>query len=451
MRLTRTTQHVYFVGGLGAGKTHVGAWAFLLNILRNRRDLQRQGRRGELRYLAGAPSYQDIKEGTWPALMDLLGEFEAQNGCSLVKRAAKTNPRELELITGDVIIFPALNPGTLKAVNAAGVWHDEAEEGEDPAGARKLLLKRLRNPRSPWLFSITTSTPGIEGQGVLPEFDQEIASGCPKHAIVHAETFTNPAHEGTDYYDDLKKRMSVEEVEARLHGRPQPPSSTIYGRDFDTDESVAWQWVRPNKAELNRRVADGDCEYWLTFDWGGHYSGLLIEHWPGQGPHGIDVVIDEHHKNGGQDFQFLDEVVAMCNGWGLDRADVRGVTADRQPRDAFNLCWTKRYWPGRVNGKTMDARRKKRGIKTVKWRLSPSIGPRSLLIAPHLLQSRYKRGLVPSLKNYQWKEKRDGGQIITLDRVRQEHWASHACDALRYYEDFRFSRFRREAIGQPSA
>lgn len=438
-KLVQTHDRVYYMGGLGAGKTWVGAWTFLLLILQNRAGLQEAGRGGELKYLCGAPDYQSIDEGCWSALNEILDEFEQLNGFDLRHRVLKTHPRSVTLITGDVIKFISTDSGRYKAANAAGCWLDEAEESEDPVGSYHLLAKRLRSPKVKRRFLIVTSTPPEEGQGLYNMWATRVADGDESFAMVHGRTDSNPAWDGTDYYNMLKGTMSRVEVESKLHGKPQPPSGTVYGREWSRANLVSWAWGgKPRQ----------DREYWLALDWGSHYSALLLEHDPAAD---VDIVIDEHHQDGGQDFQFLDRVVQLIAKYGLTRKTIDGVWCDANPKEARRLCYSTRYFRGKVSYKRTDKDRKRQGIATVKWRLDPGTGEPSLYIAKHLIASPYKRGIVRSIKAYKWKERRIDQQVVTLARVNQEHWSSHVLDALRYYLYGRHGRKRLRAQGRSVA
>lgn len=425
---------IYFCGGLGSGKTHTGAQVFLALILANREWMQAHGRDGPAEYVVGAPKETDLKKGTMAALREVLDLWARHFGFSLVRRWAKSAPFELHLITGDIISFHPLDAGNLKAINACGAWWDEAEECEDTNEAGTLMQARLRSNRVPRLVMIVTSTPGTEGQGVLAEWEAQMAAGDTDYALIRASTSSNPAHAKTDYYQKSAARMSKREVESRLEGRPQPPTGAVYGREWSDEHSVAWKWTwTPDKKPRHKTH-----EYWLAIDWGSHFSALLIEHDPRTG---VDVVIDEHHVDGCQDTEFLGQLDPVLRHWGLSRFDLKGVWCDAEPPDTIKAA--RRHF-GRVPVyyRRMDERRKRARIATLRWRLDPREGPRLFLVAPHLRASKYDRGLVPSMKNYVYQERRVKGSVVTTDKVRQDHWSSHVCDAASYYCYGRYGHLR---------
>lgn len=428
---------LYFCGGLGSGKTHTGAQAFLALILANREWMQAHGRDGPAEYIVGAPKEADLKKGTMAAIREVLDIWQRHFGFSLIKRWAKSAPFELQLVTGDIISFHPLDAGNLKAINACGAWWDEAEECEDTTLSRQLMQARLRSNRVPKLVMLVTSTPGTEGQGVLAHWEEQIAAGDNDYAVVRASTASNPAHAGTDYYAKSAAGMSKREVASRLDGRPQPPSGTVYGREWSDADSVArWHTWLTKTPDLRPRLKTH--EYWWAIDWGSHFSALLIEHDPRTG---IDVIIDEHHEDGCQDTEFLSQLDSVLRFWQLTRADIRGVWCDAQPKTTVELARTK-YYRGKVFYRRMDEQRKKARIATLRWRLDPGDGQRLFFIAPHLVPSKYERGFIPAIKNYTHAERRVGGTVVQLDRVRQDHWSSHACDAASYFVYGRYGHLR---------
>jgi len=430
-----THDNVFYLGGLGAGKTFSGAWALLTQILRNREVMRRRGRSGELLYAMAAPHYQDLSDGTIPAFVEVCDQWADANGFNWISKITKTKPQHIYLRTGDVIKTVATDAGKWKGASIAGALGDELEESIDPMGALKLIRKRLRSAKAPRRFLIVTSTPGLEGEGILPWWLEQMNAEPKRYALVRARTDTNPAHEGTDYVRDLRAAMSAGEAASRLDGEPQPPENTVFGREFSKAESIARGWQWPG------RIPDGR-EVFLCFDWGSHYAALFILHDPETG---LDIVFDELHIDGCQTDAFLDAVLQRCRRHGFAPADVRRVYCDPQPDDDLRMCMSKRYFRGRTRfHPRWDRDTKRESIKVVQWRLNPGEGARRLLLAPAMLRTPYERGLVRCFGNYTWKTARDGGRVTVLDRVRQDHWSSHAVDALRQY----CWRYRHERIKQ---
>lgn len=437
MRLIRTRNRVYFGGGLGAGKTWVGSWGLLTLILENRESLPEHKNDSVIQYAMGAPNYQDLEDGTIPSFLDVCALWADYNdGFALVRKVTKTKPRKIYLTTGDVILTVATDAGRWKGATIAGGLLDEGEESADPMGSLKLMLKRLRFAAVARLFFLVSTTPGIEGQGILPWFEEQTRKEPENYAIVQAGTSSNPIHGDTDYYKTLASTMSRREVESRLEGKPQPPDGAVFGVEYDPVHSIAHGYRWPG------RVTD-DHEVHLAIDWGGHYSCLWIDH---HRTTGLDVVFAELHVDGAQDEGFLDAVMEACRRLGVPQSVVTNVWVDPQPPAAVRTAYSPRYWRGKVRFVPFwTDTTKAESIDVVRWRMDPSNGSRMLLFAPTLLSPNSKRGLIASLTNYTWQQRIDGGQVTYTRQVRQHHWSSHAIDALRQY-CWRYRALRLKAL-----
>jgi len=434
--------YTYLVGGLGSGKSWAGAWQFLFSILENRERLQASGRRGELTYLVGAPSYQLIDAGPWRHLLTLLDEAAIRNGYSLIRgKPLRTHPREIRLTTGDTIKFISTDAGRFAGINAAGCWYDEAEEATDPVGGFHLLDNRLRDVRSPRLFFLVTSTPGVAGQGVARMFKQRIAEGDSGYAMVSATTASNPAYADGDYVSRRRATMSLREARAKLDGEILPPEGAVYGLEFDEFASLATDWRYPT--QLRR----GD-EINLAIDWGGHYWAGLVHH---DRERDRDVVFDQLILDGVQPDVFCREVVEHCRKrWALQAADVTGVWCDYNPRDARLAAY--RFWPGRVHHRRVRNHQDRISrINTLRWRLLDADGVRRLQFAPSLRRTTSNRGVLDSLQNQKNVEVRVDGFVVETDRPVQESIYSHACDALGYMVWCRYSHLRFTDEGRAAA
>jgi hypothetical protein len=430
------TLHTYvmFLGGLGSGKSWAGAQEFITAILENREAIQKAGQSAaELTYLVGAPTYQLIDAGPWKHVLQILADMELLNGFSLVKgKPRKSHPREITLITGDVIKFVATDPQKYAGATVAGWWFDEAEEAQAPEAGFALLDNRLRDSRARRKFGIVTSTPTVAGQGVAQMFLDRVKSGDIRYHLVRARTDTNPANADGDYVSRRSATMSEREKRVRLEGEVLPPENTVYGLEVDSVHSVAvdWTWRGPRQ----------DREYYIAVDWGGHYVGLLIEHDPVTG---LDVVFDEVICDRVQDDEFLVEVERRLQKWGIQKARVTGFYCDANPAQSVRLAYSPQWFRGKVRSQVVRGREDKQdGIDVVRWRLRPSAGPRMLLVARHLVTGGHKRGIWNSLNGYVRRETVADGQRVVTQEVNQDSQYSHACDALRYYAWQRYTHLR---------
>ena len=430
------------VGGLGSGKSWAGANIFLRMIIGNRIRFQQAGRSGERVYVCGAPSYQLIDAACWAHVLSILDEMAVINGWSLIKgKPSRTHPREIRLVTGDVIKFVSTDAGRFAGIDAAGLCDDDAEEPVAPEGRSHLLDNPLRDPRSPRLFYIVTSTPGVAGQGVARLFKQRIAEGDDRYAMVSAQTDTNPALSDGDYVSRRRATMSAREARAKLDGEILPPEGAVYGLEFDEVESLALQW------QFRRQLQRGQ-EFNLAIDWGGHYVAALIHHDPTTD---TDVVFDEFIMDGVQPQVFCRELVEyMKKRWGIPPADVNGVWCDYNPRDARQQAY--KFWPNRVHHRRVRNHPDRLSrINTMRWRLLDADGKRRLQFAPSLRQSQSNRGILLSVQNAKNMERRIEGNMVELDRPVQDSIYSHACDALGYYGWMRYSHKRFADEGRVAA
>jgi hypothetical protein len=435
----RGTRHVYFRAGLGAGKSYSGAMEFIRRILHNRAIYQSRGKSGELVYAALAPTYQLIDAGAWTHLLTILDSISTLNGFSLIKgKPQKTHPRRINLKTGDVIKFVATDAFRFAGQNVAGCWGDELEESESPREAFKLGKKRLRDARSPHLFYLVTSTPTVAGEGVSALFEERGPENG--YTIIEGSTKDNPGIDPA-YYEELRATMSESEALALLEGKPQPPSGTVFAREFCRRRSVAWDYTY--SGPRGRR----NTEIRLCIDWGGHFYCGMVEHHIDTG---VDVVFDELYIDNCQDVEFLDAVCQRIKQrWGLSRRDVARVYCDSRPHTAARLAYSQRFFPGRVSKRNMTEALKRDGIEAVKHRLRDADGVRRLLIAPELTKDK-GRGIYRSLGAYSYKKRIIDGREAVSSKVNQEAWSSHAVDALRYYigYQYRFQTFREKVSGR---
>lgn len=417
----------YFRAGLGSGKSWAGAWALVRQILHNRAMYQARGKRGELVYAVLAPTYQLIDAGAWTHLLTIFDNISTLNGFSIIRgKPQKTHPRQIRLKTGDVIKFISTDSWRFAGANVAGCWLDEGEESESPREAFKLGRKRLRDARSPHLFYIVTSTPGVLGEGISSLFEEQKHTG--QYVIVEGSTKDNPGIDRA-YYDELRATMSESEALALLEGKPQPPAGSVFSREFCRRRSVDWSY------KFNGIRGIKNTEIRLCIDWGGHYYAAAIEH-------DLDndrcVVFDEFYLDGVQDVEFLDQLcLRLKQKWGLSRRDIARVYCDAQPHTAVRLCYSPRFFPGRVSKRRMTQEIKKNGIEAVKHRLRDADGNRRLFLAPELTRDK-GRGLFRSLQSYAYKKRTVDGQESVTDKVNQEAWSSHAVDAIRYYVGYQF-------------
>lgn len=422
----------YYLGGLGAGKTHAGGAEFMRVILSNAEYLQAGGFRGGARYLVGAPTDTLVEAGAWTTMTQWLTEFEQLNGFNLVDRMWTSPPRRIRLVTGDLITFQTVKGGKIAAVNAAGAWLDEGELCDDPMAAVRGMRQRLRDNRLPAdrRVLLVTSTPW--GSHVVHQhWAEQIAKKRSSYGLVQASSRDNPGLPD-DYLSEISVAMSAREVAELLDGKPQPADGAVFGLEFSKTDSIdsTWRWRGPRS----------DCTYHVAIDWGGHFHALFIENDPidpATGREcklgGIDTVFDEVVADKVQTEQFLDLVMKRLDELRLSKR-IKSAYADYNPVEAVEIgngprYFDKRLFADRIN----DTRDKEEGIATVRWRLCDAAGVRRLRFAPALSAASSSRGVLKSMEQYARVPVVVDGIKVFTSGVRQDSPYSHAPDALRAY------------------
>ncbi len=422
----------YYLGGLGAGKTHAGAAEFMRLVLSNAEYLQAHGHTGGARYLVGAPTDTLVEAGAWEAVTSWLTEFEALNALSLVDRMWTSPPRRIRLITGDLITFQTVKGGKIAAVNAACAWLDEGELCDNPMSALRGMKQRLRDNRLPEdrRVLLVTSTPW--GSHVIHQhFSEQISSKKNRaYGMVHASSRDNPGLP-SDYLEGISVAMSAREVAELIDGKPQAADGAVFGLEFDRAESVIdFEWTGPRS----------DCEYYVAIDWGGSYHALFIEHDPIDPDTGrecrlggVDVVFDELVLDKVQLEKFLDEVMKRMDELRITKR-FKAAYSDYNPVEAVEIgnghrYFDKRLYADRIN----DTRDKEEGISTTRWRLADATGRRRLLFARRLEETNSNRGILRCMEGYARLPTVVDGIKVFTSGVRQDSPYSHGPDALRAY------------------
>jgi hypothetical protein len=441
-----------FRGGLGSGKSHAGAREFMSAVLENaehRGRLRNPGKTGLL-YLVAAPTYDVIEVGAWHHITQWLDEFETINGFALDRKRRISDPRKIELITGDTIKFLSMEKyEKWAAATAAGVWFDESELCDDPIGAFKMLQGRLRDRRSYKRFIIVTSSPR-GNRGLARMFKEKQAAGDERFRWVKASSYDNPGN-AEGYVDDMASTMSERERRQQIEGEIVADEGAVYGLEFDDSYSIAhdWRWTG--------RPRFGECYYDICTDWGGSYHGMLIEHHPHllydhmgnpmpdsetREGWGTDIVIDEFLADGVQDREYCRQVAARCREkWGIQPKDINLFYCDYNPRDAEMEA--RRWWSPKVRSwRVEDKNDRIERINTLRWRLCGGDRIRRLMFAPHLRQTRHDRRILDCMLNYRYKELKIDGQTVLSELPTKDGPWPHGPDALGYRAWIKYSQLR---------
>lgn len=156
-----------FVGGVGAGKSFVGAY-----------DLLRRAKPNRL-YMVVAPTYPMMRDASLRSFLEIARQLQFLR---------KFNKSDMIATLGngaEAIFRSAEDPERLRGPNLSGVWMDEASLMEK--GTFEIIIGRLREAgEQGWLSG--TFTP----KGKLHWTYKQFGTGKPNTAIFHATTNDNP-------------------------------------------------------------------------------------------------------------------------------------------------------------------------------------------------------------------------------------------------------------------
>lgn len=222
-----------FVGGIGSGKSWVGAY-----------DLIRRAKPKRL-YMAVAPTYVMMRDASLRTFLDIarslhyLKDFQRGEMLAVLGNGA------------EVLFRSADNPDRLRGPNLSGVWLDEASLM--PEEAFTVMVGRLREQgEQGWLSA--SFTPKGRSHWTYTRF----AMGGPGVELFHSSTRTNPFLPD-DFYTRLKEvypgplgRQELEGEFVDVEGAEWPASyfpDDIWFRDWPTDLVVKTIGIDPSKGK----------------------------------------------------------------------------------------------------------------------------------------------------------------------------------------------------------
>lgn len=184
------------VGGVGSGKSRIGAL-----------DLITKAKRGRL-YLVCAPTYPMLSDASFRSFIDRAEDL-GLIGPGDVK---KSPPPSVQLKTGAEVLFrTAEKPDHLRGPNISGIWMDEASLVKEEV--YDILIGRLREGgEQGWLSA--TFTPKGKSHWTYKKF----ATGQPNTALFRARTSDNPFLP-PQFYANLRAQYSSTQSEQELEGQ----------------------------------------------------------------------------------------------------------------------------------------------------------------------------------------------------------------------------------------
>ncbi len=209
-----------FVGGRGAGKSHIGAY-----------DLLRRAKADRL-YMVVAPSYKNLEDSTFRTYREIassLGLLVEYN-----KVRFRTVTRTFDGGKCEVLFRSADDPDSLRGPNLSGVWIDEA--GQVAHEAFQVVLACLREKgEQGWISA--TFTPKGRSHWTYEVF----GTGSDSVELFHARSRDNPFLPPTSYsinrprYGDLQADQELEGLFVDVAGAEWPA-------DYFTDDIWLASW-----------------------------------------------------------------------------------------------------------------------------------------------------------------------------------------------------------------
>ncbi|MCX7664401.1 MAG: phage terminase large subunit [Gemmataceae bacterium] len=200
----RTAPHIIrgFVGGVGSGKSWVGAY-----------DLIRRAKKDRL-YMVLAPTYtllEDSSLRSFRSIAELLGVWNPQS--------CRMSPRPYcRLHTGAEFIFRSADePDRLRGPNLSGVWHDEASLCDE--AAFEMAIARLREAGELGRYSATFTPRGKKHWTYKVFVENQDADTILISATTRSNMFNDPKYVemvGKKY----SSRMRAQELEGQFLDEP---------------------------------------------------------------------------------------------------------------------------------------------------------------------------------------------------------------------------------------
>lgn len=233
-----------FVGGIGSGKSYVGAL-----------DLIRRAKPGRT-YVVTAPTYSMLEDATFRSVRAMAQELDIVNPED-IKAAA---PPCIKLRTGAEILFRSTdNPETLRGPNLSGVWMDEASLSKQDAF--DILVGRLREGGElGWLSA--TYTP----KGKVHWSYKTFATGQPDTFLVHARSDENPFLPPT-FVHKVRARYTAQQARQELGGEFIEGGGGLYCPSLWPRYTFTGDAYRIKVGAQYRHIRVVECSRLLTLDW----------------------------------------------------------------------------------------------------------------------------------------------------------------------------------------
>lgn len=233
-----------FVGGIGSGKSFIGAL-----------DMIRRARPGRL-YLVTAPTYPMLSDASFRSFIevaDLLGVVDHTE----IKISP---PPSIKLRTGAEVLFRSTDdPERLRGPNLSGWWMDEASLSKREAF--DILIGRLRGGNEMG-WGTATFTP----KGKLHWTYKVFGTGAPDTELVHARTQENPFLP-PDFVKNIQRHYTAQQIRQELGGLFIDSGGNHYfpgswPRYYDVGDAY-----RIRDGERWRHIRKAECSRLVALDW----------------------------------------------------------------------------------------------------------------------------------------------------------------------------------------
>ena len=235
-----------FVGGIGSGKSHVGA----LDIL-----IQGSSNPGRL-YLVTAPTYPALSDATFRSVVNLGRELEVVAPID-VKSGA---PPSLKMINGAEILFRSTeNYEMLRGSNLSGIWMDEASLSKREAF--DILIGRLREGGKQGRL-LATFTPKGKAHWTYKMF----GCGDPDVELVRASSSENPFLP-PGFVENVRKRYTARQAQQEIEGAFLDGGGNHYFPESWPRYSDFGDAYRIRDGDRWRHIRKAECSRLLALDW----------------------------------------------------------------------------------------------------------------------------------------------------------------------------------------
>ncbi len=232
-----------FVGGIGSGKSFIGAL-----------DMMRRSKPGRL-YMVTAPTYPMLSDATFRSLTGLAQQLELVTPGS-IKTAP---PPSIKLITGAEILFRSTdNPEMLRGANLSGVWMDEASLSKQDAF--NILIGRLREGEQGWLSA--TFTPKGKSHWTYKVFGTQ----QPDTELIHAKSDENPFLP-PEFVGNVRRRYTADQARQELGGVFLDGGGNHYHPHLWPRYLDMGDAYRMRDGDRWRHIHKDNCSRLLALDW----------------------------------------------------------------------------------------------------------------------------------------------------------------------------------------